>query len=59
MKLLESKNIPDVSYSPDISKLFGFFNMNWSTLGPVLWILFGTLFAFFVLGILKKNYFGE
>lgn len=53
---LHSDKIPDIGYSPDISKLFMFFGINWDTLGPALWLLFGTLFGFFVLRLLKIYY---
>lgn len=54
--MLNSKNIPDVNYSPDISELFKFFGINWDTLSPALWVLYGVLAAFFILGILKRFY---
>jgi len=50
---LHSDKVPDVNYSPPIQDLFYFFGVNWGTLGPALWLLFGTLFGFFVLKILK------
>lgn len=52
--MLHSENIPEVTYSPPISDLFNFFKINWETLSPALWLLYGVLFAFFVLGIIKK-----
>lgn len=54
--MLHSDNIPDVNYRPPIKDLFHFFDINWNTLSPVLWLLFGTLFAFFILKILKDKY---
>jgi len=51
---LHSENIPEIPYSPDITDLFTFFGINWNTLGPVLWLLFGVLFAFIVLKVLKQ-----
>lgn len=53
---LHSENIPEIGYSPDITDLFDFFGVNWNTLSPALWLLFGTLFAFFLLKILKIYY---
>lgn len=57
--MLHSENIPDVTYSPDIHDLFFYFGINWSTLAPALYLLFGVLFGFFVLKILKDKFFGE
>lgn len=54
--MLNSPNIPDVKYSPDINDLFSFFKFNWETLSPALWLLYGVLFAFFIAGIIKKLY---
>lgn len=54
--MLKSENIPDVTYRPDINDLFHYFGINWETLSPALWVLFGTLFAFFVLKILKDRF---
>lgn len=54
---LHSDNVPDVGYKPPIGDLFEFAAFNWSTLGPALWLLFGTLFAFFVLKLLKMYYY--
>lgn len=51
-----SDKIPSVDYKPPITDLFYFAGFNFNTLGPVLWLLFGTLFAFFVLKILKIYY---
>ena len=53
---LHSEKIPDVPKTADINDLFMFFGINFNTLGPALWLLFGTLFAFFVLAILKRQY---
>lgn len=52
--MLHSDNIPDVSYRPDIGNLFEYFAINWETLSPALWVLFGILFGFFVLRIVFK-----
>lgn len=52
---LHSDKVPDVNYSPPISDLFMFFGINWDTLTPVIVLLLGTLFAFFVLKIVKNN----
>lgn len=48
--------VPKIDYRPPISDLFSNFGTNWNTLSPALWLLYGTLFAFFVLGIMKKYY---
>jgi len=53
---LHSDKVPDIGYRPPISDLFMFFGINWNTLGPALWVLFGTLFGFFVLKILKDRF---
>lgn len=50
-----SNGIPSINYSPDITELFRNFAHNWSTLSPALWLLYGTLAAFFLLGLLKKK----
>lgn len=57
--MLDSPNIPDVEYSPNINDLFHYFGINWETLSPALWVLYGVLFAFFVLAILKKIYWSD
>lgn len=53
---LHSDKIPKISYRPEIKDLFLFFGINWDTLWPVLALLFGTLFGFFVLKIMKIYY---
>lgn len=53
---LHSEKIPEIPYSPDITDLFMFFGINWETLSPALWLLFGTLFAFFMLWVLKQHF---
>jgi hypothetical protein len=57
--MLHSDNIPDVSYRPNIGDLFSNFSLNWSTLSPVLYLLYGVLAGFFLLGLLIKLYRGE
>jgi len=57
--MLHSDKVPDVTYSPDINKLFYFFGINWETLSPALYVLFGVLFGFFVLKIMKNRFFGD
>lgn len=57
--MLDSPNIPDIPFKLDSGKmndLFANFTLNWTTLSPVLWLLFGTLFGFFVLKLLKNNF---
>ncbi|MFU1973151.1 hypothetical protein [Bacillus pumilus] len=56
---MQGNNIPDVKYSPPISDLFANFALNWHTLSPALWVLFGTLTGFYILKILKRVYGGE
>ena len=53
---LHSDKVPDITYKPPINDLFTFFGINWATLGPALWVLFGTLFGFFVLKIIKSRF---
>lgn len=53
---LHSDKVPDITYKPPIEDLFKFFGINWNTLSPALWVLFGTLFGFFVLKILKDRF---
>ncbi len=53
---LHSELVPDVTYKPPIQDLFMFFGINWETLSPALWLLFGTLFGFFVLKMLKNHF---
>lgn len=52
---LHSDKVPDITYSPPIKDLFMFFGINWSTLTPVILLLLGTLFGFFVLKIVKRG----
>jgi hypothetical protein len=52
--MLNSENVPEINYSPDIKDLFHYFTINWETLSPALWVLYGVLIAFFFLGIIKK-----
>lgn len=52
---LHSDKVPDINYRPPINDLFMFFGINWNTLAPVMLLLLGTLFAFFVLKIVKNN----
>lgn len=51
---MQGDKIPDVSYSPPISDLFANFALNWNTLSPALWLLYGVLAGFFILKILKR-----
>lgn len=46
----------NVSYRPPIEDLFANFALNWSTLSPVLYLLFGTLTAFFFIGLVLKHF---
>jgi hypothetical protein len=43
-----SPDMPQIPYSPPIEDLLSNFAHNWHTLGPVLWVLFGTLFGTFL-----------
>lgn len=53
---LHSDKVPNVTYRPPIGDLFDFFEFNWKTLSPALWVLYGILIGFFILGILVKVY---
>lgn len=53
---LHSEKVPDITYKPPIEDLFMFFGINWNTISPALWVLFGTLFGFFVLKIIKSRF---
>ncbi len=49
--MLDSVNIPNVPKNigtSEMTDLFRNFDLNWSTLSPVLWLLFGVLFGFYV-----------
>lgn len=48
--------IPEVNYRPPIEDLFANFLHNWNTLSPALYLLYGVLTAFFLLGLLKRLY---
>ncbi len=52
--MLHSKNIPDVNYSPDINDLFHYFGINWNTLSPVIFLLVGLGFGFFILKLVMR-----
>jgi hypothetical protein len=57
--MLNSPNIPDVPFeltSGLMNDLFRNFTLNWGTLSPVLWVLYGVLFGFFVLKLLKEKF---
>lgn len=59
--MLDSPNIPNIPFKVTDGKMvdiFRNFGVNWETLSPVLFLLFGTLFAFFVIRKLK-NHFGD
>jgi hypothetical protein len=57
---MHSDNIPNVRTDTyNMSDLFHYFGMNWDTLSPALYVLYGVLFAFFLLAILKRFYNGE
>lgn len=51
--------MPDIPVMSNIGDLFANFNKNWSTLTPVLSLLFGTLLGFFFIGLLVKLYRDE
>jgi hypothetical protein len=56
---LKSDNVPDVDYSPPMGDLFGFFSFNWQTLSPVVWLLGGVFFGFFVIKLLLIKFRGD
>lgn len=47
--------VPSVDIYLDVREIIGNFLINWRTLGPVLWLLFGTLAAFTFLHVIKKK----
>lgn len=49
--------IPEINYSPPIRDLFANFKYNWETLSPVIFLLLGVLFAFFLLRKIKDNFY--
>lgn len=51
--------VPTVNISLDVREIIGNFLINWRTLGPILWLLFGTLSAFFFLLIIKNKLSGD
>ncbi len=56
--MLNSPNIPNVPFQLSdghMSELFRNFMINWDTLSPVLWLLFGTLFGLFVVKLIKDR----
>ncbi|MFH5781822.1 hypothetical protein [Heyndrickxia oleronia] len=57
--MLHSENIPDIPFKVSDGKMgdiFRNFAFNWDTLSPALWLLFGTLFGFFILKLLKDRF---
>ncbi|MGI2730258.1 hypothetical protein [Bacillus cytotoxicus] len=48
--------MPEFGFRPSMSQLFGNFHMNWSTMMPLLGILFGILFGFFVAHLVKDKF---
>lgn len=57
--MLHSPNIPSIPFQVTDSKMhdiFANFALNWNTLSPVLWLLFGTLFGLFCLKLIKDRF---
>ncbi|MCM3738513.1 hypothetical protein M3215_22735 [Bacillus cytotoxicus] len=48
--------MPEFSFRPSMSQLFGNFHLNWSTMFPLFVILFGILFGFFVAFAVKNKF---
>lgn len=58
--MLHSDKIPDVPTNIstlEMTDLFQNFALNWSTLSSVLFLLFGTLFGFYVLKRVKQTFY--
>ncbi|WP_170948158.1 hypothetical protein [Paenibacillus sp. 7516] len=53
--MLHSDRMPEIPAGPPISDLFANLALNWSTLMPVLAILFGTIFGTWLLMKVKRN----
>ncbi len=56
--MLHSDNIPNVPKNigtAEMTDLFRNFQINWDTLSPVLWLLLGVLFAFYVAYRIKET----
>jgi len=57
--MLHSVNIPSVPKNigtSEMTDLFRNFDLNWSTLSPVLFLLFGVLFGFYVAYRIKSSF---
>ncbi|WP_348623369.1 hypothetical protein ABFT51_20775 [Paenibacillus peoriae] len=52
---VRSSGMPDYGYHITLEPLLGNIQLNWETLGPVLWFLFGTLFAGFIVRLVIKK----
>ncbi|WP_263560722.1 hypothetical protein [Paenibacillus polymyxa] len=51
--------VPDIGYHITLDPLFGNLQLNWQTMSPVLWFLFGTLFAGFILRLFIRKIRGD
>lgn len=56
---MSSENMPNIPFSPPIGDLFANFGHNWNTLMPVLVVLFGIIFATFVIKKVMNRLRGE
>lgn len=54
-----SDRVPEIPYSPPIEDIFANLDFNFNTLQPVLSLLFGILYAFYVAVRLKKIFFSS
>lgn len=55
--MLHSENIPEIPFqitNTEMGDLFANFALNWSTLSPATYLLYGVLLGFFFLGLMKK-----
>lgn len=57
--LLHSDLMPQINYSPPISDLFANLQFNMSTLSPALVILFGILFAGYLIKKIKDRFIDD
>lgn len=51
--------MPGIPYSPDIRDLFANLQLNWSTMMPILVVLFGVIFGTFLAKKIMNRVRGE
>lgn len=59
LDVLKSPNMPRIPQSADVADLFANLRLNWSTLSPVLYLLFGILFIFWLALKAKRKFGGD